>query len=310
MSGADMSKQSGKRRAGDRVGPRQQHNWDWRAASNFIAGGAGGGLLAFAAVTSLWGGDVRALLVAGMALIGAGLTCVWFEIGKPWRAFNVYRHLATSWMTREAAVAPLVFGSGVLALVTGQPVFVLLTGIFGAVFVYAQARILAADKGIPAWRHPRCMPLIAATGFAEGASLLAVATPFVIPQGAGRIAVTAGVLVLLLVRVLLWRNYLRGLRNDGAPENSLRALGAVDGPFLKYGNLLPAVLLLVGVLGVPAASAALALAGVVAVAGGWWVKYTLVRRAAYTQGFALPHLPVRGRGTSGAGVKPGWGGTS
>lgn len=303
-----MSTKSGKTRPGDRVGPRQQHNWDWRAASNFIAGGTGGGLLAFAAFASLWGTDVRALLVAGMALIGIGLTCVWFEIGKPWRALNVYRHLATSWMTREAAVAPFVFGSGVLALATGQSLFVLLTGIFGACFVYAQARILAADKGIPAWRHPRCMPLVAATGFAEGASLLAVAVPFVIPQVAGQIAVAAGVLALLLVRVLLWRNYLRGLRGDGAPEGSLRALSAIDGQFLKYGNLLPAVLLLVGVLGAPLAGAALVLAGLAAVASGWLVKYTLVRRAAYTQGFALPHLPVRGRGTAGPAVKPGWGG--
>ena len=37
---------------------------------------------------------------------------------------------------------------------------------------------------------------------------------------------------------------------------------------------------------------------------------TLVRRAAFTQGFALPHLPVRGRGTAGPAVKPGWGGAS
>nr|CAD21688.1 phenylacetyl CoA [Aromatoleum evansii] len=282
-------------RAGERVAPRQQHNWDWRAASNFIAGGAGGGLLAFAAFASLWGTDVRALLVAGMALIGAGLTSVWFEIGKPWRALNVYRHATTSWMTREAAVAPFVFGCGVLALLTGQLLFVLLTGVFGACFVYAQARMLAAHKGIPAWRHPRCLPLVAATGFAEGASLLAVAAPFVIPQVAGQIAVAVCALVLLLVRVLLWRNYLRGLRTDGAPIGSLRALSAIDGQFLKIGNLLPAALLLVGVLGAPLAGAALVLAAVAAVAGGWWVKYTLVRRAAFTQGFALPHLPVRGR---------------
>lgn len=297
-----------KTRPGDRFSPHQQHNWDWRAASNFIAGGAGGGLLFAAAIAGLWGADVRALLVAGMALIGAGLTCVWFEIGKPWRALNVYRHLATSWMTREAAVAPFVFGSGALALLTGQQVFVLLTGFFGAAFVYAQARILAADKGIPAWRHPRCMPLVAGTGFAEGASLLAIAAPFVVPHIAGQIVVATGALALLLVRVLLWRNYLAGLRADGAPEGSLRALGAIDLPFLIYASLVPAVLLLAGVLAAPVAGVAFMLAGVAAVAGGWWFKYTLVRRAAFTQGFALPHLPVRGRGTAGPAVKPGWGG--
>jgi phenylacetyl-CoA:acceptor oxidoreductase 26-kDa subunit len=297
-----------KSRGGDRVAPHQQHNWDWRAASNFIAGGAGGGLLFCVGVASLWGTDLRVPLVAGMVLIAAGLTCVWFEIGRPWRALNVYRHLATSWMTREAAAAPLVFVCGALALATGKPIFVLLAGLFGAAFVYAQARILAADKGIPAWRHPRCLPLVVATGVAEGAGLFAIATPFLMSSVAVHVGVAAVVLLLLLVRVLLWRNYLRGLRAGGAPEGSLRALGRIDNPFLSFGNLLPAVLLLVSVLGAPVAGAALVLAGLFVVGAGWWLKYTLVRRAAFTQGFALPHLPVRGRGTSGPAARPGWGG--
>jgi phenylacetyl-CoA:acceptor oxidoreductase subunit 2 len=73
------------------------------------------------------------------------------------------------------------------------------------------------------------------------------------------------------------------------------------------GTLVPALLALVGALAAPAASLVIAAAGLFAVAGGWLVKYTLVRRAAFTQGFALKHLPVRGRGPAGAGVKPGWG---
>ena len=31
-----------------------------------------------------------------------------------------------------------------------------------------------------------------------------------------------------------------------------------------------------------------------ALAAGLWFKFTLVTRAAFNQGFALPHLPVRG----------------
>lgn len=34
--------------------------------------------------------------------------------------------------------------------------------------------------------------------------------------------------------------------------------------------------------------------GLLALVGGAVVKYSLVTRAAYNQGFALPHLPVRG----------------
>lgn len=299
-------------KAGERIGPRQQHNWDWRAASNFIAGGAGGALLFFAAVLSLTGADVRGLLVAGMALVAAGLTCVWLEIGKPWRALNVYRHLATSWMTREAAVAPLMFASGAAAVVTGQPALVLLAGVCGAAFVYAQARILSADKGIPAWRHARCRPLVVATGFTEGAGFVAVAAPFVTPGTPVQIGVATVGLVLLLVRALAWRSYLGALRTDGAPAGSLAALGAIDARVLGLGTIVPALLLAVAVLAAPGAGAgaALLLAGLGMVGGGWLIKYTLVRRAAFTQGFALPHLPVRGRGPAGPAVKPGWGGAN
>jgi phenylacetyl-CoA:acceptor oxidoreductase subunit 2 len=299
-----------KLKPGDCMSPRQQHNWDWRAASNFIAGGAGGGLLFFAALASLAGVDVRVLLLAGLALIGAGLTCVWFEIGRPWRALNVYRHLSSSWMTREAAVAPLVFGSGALALLTGHLAFVVLTGLFGALFVYTQARILSADKGIPAWRHPRCRPLLVATGFAEGAGFVALAAPLLLPTASGQTAIAAALLVMLLIRVLLWRAYVAGLRADRAPEGSLRAISVLDGRFLMLGNLLPALLLAVAAVAAPAAGIVMALAGLLAIGGGWLAKYTLVRRAAFTQGFALKHLPVRGRGPAGAAVKPGWGGAS
>jgi phenylacetyl-CoA:acceptor oxidoreductase subunit 2 len=48
------------------------------------------------------------------------------------------------------------------------------------------------------------------------------------------------------------------------------------------------------------------LAGLVAVAAGWWLKFTIVARAAYNQGYALPVLPVRGQGEVKPGIKPGW----
>ena len=89
------------KRIADLVSPRQQRNWDWRAAANFIAGGAGGGLLLFNALVSVEPGLIRAAILLGLMLIGGGLTCVWFEIGRPWRALNVYRHFGTSWMTAK-----------------------------------------------------------------------------------------------------------------------------------------------------------------------------------------------------------------
>jgi phenylacetyl-CoA:acceptor oxidoreductase subunit 2 len=49
-----------------------------------------------------------------------------------------------------------------------------------------------------------------------------------------------------------------------------------------------------------------AVAGAIALAAGWHLKLVLVARAGFNQGFALPHLPVRGSGTPGPSAKPGW----
>lgn len=287
-------------RNADRISPRQQTSWDWRAACNFMAGGSGGGLLLWAACVAVQGGEAHILIGAGLALVGFGLTCVWFEIGRPWRALNTFRHIASSWMAREASLVPLLFVSGSLALWSGQIVLVGTTGLLGLAFLYSQARILAADKGIPAWRHPRCPPLVVATGLTEGAGLLLCAS-WVYPQ-----LLPACFLLALLagLRLIAWRRYLAALTKGGAPAGAIDALQRIDAEFSWGGNVLPAILALLA--GMTGTSTLAIVAGALAVAAGWRCKCTLVCRAAFTQGFALPKLPVRGRGLSGHGVKPGW----
>lgn len=291
-------------RASDLASPKLQRNWDWRAASNFIAGGAGGGLLLCAALAGLDGFATRAAILLGLILMGSGLTCVWFEIGRPWRAMNVYRHFSSSWMTREAVVALAVFAVGGLALLTGASVLVVLAGILGLGFLYSQARILAANKGIPAWRHPASIPLMVATGLAEGAGFLACVASFT-AAGSGS-AVLLGLLVLIAVRVWFWKSYLNGLVADGAPDAALRALNALGPRLLLIGHVLPALAVVASLAGMPGRAALALAAGVLTVAGGWVLKFTLVRRAAFTQGLALQHLPVRGKGPSGPAARPGW----
>ena len=239
-------------RAVELAAPKQQRNWDWRAAANFICGGAGGGLLLVAAFAGLDAFATRAALLMGLALIGCGLTCVWFEIGRPWRALNVYRHAATSWMTREAFVARAVFGSGILAL-----------------YFMAAVPLLLAGAG-------------------PDTTLLVL------------------LLVLLTVRVWCWRRYLAGLTRSGAPLAALKVLDAFGPRFQTIGHGLPAVVLVAALVGLPGRSLMVLLAGLLVAASGWVMKYTLVRRAAYTQGLAVDHLPVRGRGPSGPAAKPGW----
>ena len=86
--------------------PWRQTQWDGRAALNFVAGGAGAGLLVAAALagsgaTGSAGGAGDAggswPWLAGAALVMLGLFSVWLEIGRPWRALNVFRAPRRSW---------------------------------------------------------------------------------------------------------------------------------------------------------------------------------------------------------------------
>ncbi|HXY05836.1 MAG TPA: DmsC/YnfH family molybdoenzyme membrane anchor subunit [Burkholderiaceae bacterium] len=284
------------------LAPRRQKNWDWRAAANFICGGSAGALLLWTAFAATGGGDLRAFVLGSLALIGTGLTCVWFELGRPWRAINVLRHGSSSWMTREAIVAALLFCSGTISLTGGGHALALAaTGGLGLAFLYSQARILAANKGIPAWRHRRCVSLVMTTGLAEGAGLL---TPLALiaPSTVTFVAVLLAALACL--RMVAWRRYLGALRAEGAPTGTIAALSAIDRKFVWAGNAAPVGLALVAAAASQPAIALLA--GCVVVISGAWAKYTLVCRAAFVQGFALPKVPVRGAGVSAPGVQPGW----
>lgn len=301
--------------AAELFAPKLQRNWDWRAATNFITGGAGGGLLFVTAWASLGAGDVRAPVFVALALVATGLLSVWFEIGRPWRALKVFRHLSSSWMAREATVAAVLFITGALALWSNQRALIWLLGLAGAAFLYCQARMLTANKGIPAWRHPRCLPVMLSTGLTEGAGILAMS--LALPLATSSAAVAAALLALLLSRVICWRAYVSGLRADGAPQGTLKALQSIDVPFVAIGHVLPAALIVASWAMAPAGAGAgnaiiagvkamIVAAGLLAVGSGWALKFTMVRRAAFTQGFALPHLPVRGRRMADLGTQPGW----
>lgn len=224
-----------------------QRHWDARAAANFILGGAGSGLLACSFLLQ----DKLSVFV-GLGLIAAGLAAVWLEIGRKLRAVNVFFNPFTSWMTRESFAALLLFPLAIAYPPLAAPV--------ALVFLYCQARILHASKGIPAWRAPEVVPLIVCTGLAEGVGLALWFS-------------TSNVLVGLLVAALIAR-LVAWLRHPLAPNKSL-----------AWWSTAAALVLL------PFSPP---LAGLAALAAGWWLKLALVTRASFNQGYSLPHLPVRG----------------
>ncbi|NLD68892.1 MAG: dimethyl sulfoxide reductase anchor subunit [Limnobacter sp.] len=285
-------------------GPRPWHqlSWDWRAAANFACGGAGAGLIAACGASSALGQPAPWPTLFGALLVAFGLFAVWLEIGRPMRALHVFFNPRTSWMSREAFVAAVLLPCAVAAA-AGIPGFAAIAAVLALSFVWCQARILKAARGIPAWRQPAVVPLIVVTGLAEGAGLAVVAAlAHGHPEG---IAFFLAVLLagLALVRWFAWLAYRRRLAPQADPR-ALAALDAASQPLLWAGTLGPTVLVASAALVAVAfdrtgpisagAASLLAVAGLGALASGVLFKFTLLTRAAYNQGFALTRLPVRG----------------
>lgn len=286
------------RAAGFGPNPWPQQSWDGRAAMNFVAGGAGAGLLVASGLAgpapavggAPWLGAVPWLI--GVALIALGLASVWLEIGRPWRAMNVFLAPRRSWMSREAIVATLLLPCA-LAAAAGVRGAGLLAALLALAFVMCQGRILTAARGIPAWREAMTLPLIVSTGLAEGAGLLALWWAVTRPQALPAAAIAMALLAALRFAIgVAWTRRL-------ALQLSPRPLAAVNraGRAFNRGSLGAIALVLLALASpLPAnwAMALLALAAALTVAGGAIFKWQLVTRAAFNQGFALPHLPVRG----------------
>jgi phenylacetyl-CoA:acceptor oxidoreductase subunit 2 len=275
--------------------PWQQTSWDWRAAGNFICGGAGTGLLLASALfatpeaTTAWWA-IPGLVFVGLALIGLGLLCVWLEIGRPLRALNVFINPLTSWMSREAWVSVVLFPAG-LAAMLGVSGWLWISAALALAFLYCQSRMLPAARGIPAWRSSWFSPLFLLTAGCEGCGIFLLLG--LVHSRITGVALLAFVLLLLL-RLLVWQRY----RIDVDANLVARARSALDlagRRLLIVGSILPCILLgLAWLLSAQLTTLLAAVAGACAAWAGANLKYTLVTRASFNQGFALLKIPVRG----------------
>jgi phenylacetyl-CoA:acceptor oxidoreductase subunit 2 len=229
-------------------------------------------------------------LLLGMALIGAGLISVWFEIGRPLRAMNVGFNPFTSWMTRESFAAGLVFALGLAAAWLGSQPLAEAAALAALVFVYCQGRLLQAAKGIPAWRVPALIWLVFTTALAEGAGLLVALVALFDTPARGALGYFS---LALIARALAWSIYRGGVAKS-AVRPALAVLDRAGKILIQFGTIAPLALLLLGLLAADIARIVVLLAGLAALVTGWQFKFVLITRAAYNQGFALPHLPVRG----------------
>lgn len=265
-----------------------QTNWDWRAAANFMFGGGGGALLLAAAMVDSEPPVYLFATLLGMALMGIGLLMVWLEIGRPWRAANVMLKPQNSWMAREAYLAGFAFLLAAGSVTLRWAWLPMAAGIAGIAFLYCQARILRAAKGVPAWREQAIVLLIVATGFAEGVAYLVLVQ---VAFSESSESVQMLLAVLLLLRLFAWLVY-RGrlLAADSPPQVKAALAGRGSLRFVFFEHLLPLLLIAGSALDSPFGLLSALVAAVVIVFSGWRLKFVLVTRLAHVQGFGLGKL--------------------
>lgn len=268
-----------------RFGSIVQQNWDWRAAGNFMLGGTGSSLMFMTVATKFPESPPYGYVLVSLFIIGAGLGLVWLEIGRPWRFLHVFLNPRTSWLTRESWVAALLFVLALVGMSLAQPVLIALAGLAGLAFLYCQAMILRAAKGIPAWRVPAIVPVVGSTGLSEGTALLVLTQGFTTPAAGW---LTYLLLALVVVRTMAWQHYLAKLGRTHVPKATADLLAGINWSAWIVGGAVPVALLLLPLAITDAGLISYSIASVLVLLTGWHMKFTIVTRGAHVQGFVLP----------------------
>ena len=290
------------------VGPLQTL-WDWRAAMNWIFGGIGSGFAMIAYLASLAGvvypDMIPAAHFVASGIMALGLFCVFLKIGRKLRFWRAVSRPQTSWMTRELYVAVL-FYPAILANLLWPSAWLSLAGAVLALgFLICQAKILHRARGIPAWRVPLMPWMLLATGLLEGTGLLALLLAWLKGFGSAGILVPVTGLALVAVNAALWAAYRRTAAEEGIVPLARHVIGDNSLTLHLVGHALPALMFALALIHPVLAQTYLGVAGVAAIAGGAFWKFTIIVRAGYQQGFVLPAVPQRGSGTRAAPVRAG-----
>jgi len=284
------------------VGARQTL-WDVRAATNFTLGGMSAGLAVAACAATVIGAVGSWALVkvyaAAALLMALGLFAVFLEIGRKRRFLYSLRRPSSSWMTREVYFVAVFYPAVVLDLISPHLVLHYVAAVAALGFLYSQARILHAGKGIPAWRV-RLMPtMLVLSGLHEGVGVLAIAIALFAEEPV-HAAIPAVGMVLALLGAALWNAYAGNARANGIPPLARREIERITPWLLIGGYALPFALYGAALASPGGGNGAAGLAGGLAFAGGALWKITVITRAAYQQGFAIERYPQRGSGRCAA----------
>ncbi|HKQ28391.1 MAG TPA: DmsC/YnfH family molybdoenzyme membrane anchor subunit, partial [Burkholderiales bacterium] len=117
-----------------------------------VVSGAGLGTLALLAI-AYGAAAPRAGIVAGIALVSLGLLSSVLHLAKPKNAWRSFARFRTSWLSREAVFAILLYPA-VLAWLFSVPGFAFVVLLLCWAILFCTAMIYASLKPIREWRTP------------------------------------------------------------------------------------------------------------------------------------------------------------
>lgn len=278
---------------------------------NWMLGGLSSGfaivLYAFYLAGALDGETLARTNLIAAALMGFGLFSVFLKLGRPERSWRAILRPQSSWMTRELYTVAVFYPAVAAGYLWQAPAAFALAGLAAAAFLYCQGQILFRGHGIPAWRRPLIPWMIFASGLLEGMGLLAflIGLPAGFPMALDGFAETA--IALVLVNAVLWQQYRAGLTRTGAPPLARAAVAECDQAVRYGGHWVTVILFALAAIAPQIPLTIFTIAGVTAMAGGAFWKWTVILRAGYFEGFHLPQTPHRGAGAFAAPARlDGW----
>jgi phenylacetyl-CoA:acceptor oxidoreductase subunit 2 len=147
--------------------------------------------------------------------------------------------------------------------------------------------------------------MLLATGLLEGTGLLALLLAWLRGLGQPGILVPITGLALVAVNAALWIAYRRTAAEEGVVPLARRVIAENSLTLHLVGHALAALMFLLALVNPALMQVYLGIGGVAAIAGGAFWKFTVIVRAGFQQGFALPAVPQRGSGTRAAPVRAG-----
>jgi protein NrfD len=276
----------------------RQDAWGWKIAADIFLGGAGAGLYVVSFLFGVIGVSTQEFLryglLLGPLLLLAGLGILFTELGRPTRMVRVVANIRSSWMSAGAVVQGLFllcgFGHSLPMfapfawLPWGTEGFGSLIGIIGLlagilVLLY-HGFLFGASKGIPLWSTPALQPLFLFAGLSTGLAvlfLIGYGVGMGVPalQTIGNVALgflaVEGIVLWALLTASLGTTYELSVMELKTPAN----LGIAGG----MGIVLPALLL--AVVSATGYTAPGALAGLLILAGGFYLRNLIIKAGRY-----------------------------